>query len=126
MLTCCVVMQRLSVRSVHMLWHVQCKCQHPSKQQHVTVQDVQSLFAASAVPAALSEKFLALQNAAGITTKLVNPRASGIKTITLSGWAALVAMLSLIAVIVGSVYLGYRRWFGVGSDYAMVSKSGDV
>lgn len=88
------------------------------------MQDVQGLFSADSSTTALSEKILALQSAAGI--KLVNPRASGVKTVTLSGWAALFGVVSLIAVIVGGAFLGYQRWLGRESNYVMVSKSGDV
>ena len=115
-----------------------CSLQHTAlkltvKQQYtwpphnsVRVQDVQALFSADDSSAVLSEKILALQNAAGIKTKLVNPRASGVKTVTLSGWAALVGVVSLVAVSVGGVYIGYNRWLGREPAYVMVSKSGDV
>ena len=92
----------------------------------LSMQDVQALFSADDSTTALSEKILALQNAAGIKTKLVNPRASGVKTVTLTGWAALTGLVSLIAVIAGGLFLGYKRWLSQDVAYAPVSKSGDV
>lgn len=90
------------------------------------LQDVQALFSADDGSAVLSEKILALQNAAGIKTKLVNPRAAGIKTVTLSGWSALFGLLATIAVIIGGAYFGYQKWLAQDPAYVMVSKSGDV
>ena len=92
----------------------------------LSMQDVQALFSADDSTTVLSEKILALQNAAGIKTKLVNPRASGVKTVTLTGWAAFTGLVSLIAVIAGGLFLGYKRWLSQDVAYAPVSKSGDV
>ena len=74
----------------------------------------------------MADKFMALQNAAGIKTPLVNPRGSGIKAITLTGWGALAALTALMTVIVGGSYFGYRRYVSPDTSYVMVSKFGDV
>ena len=84
------------------------------------------MFSADDSTTVLSEKVSALQNAAGIRTKLVNPRASGVKTVTLSGWAALTGVVSLIVVIAVGVFLGCKQWLAQDVAYAPVSKSGDV
>lgn len=75
---------------------------------------------------AVADKFIALQNAAGITTPLVNPRGSGINAVTLTGWGALAALTSFTTVTIGLGYLVYRRYVVPDPPYAVVSKSGDV
>ncbi len=90
------------------------------------LQDVQALFVSDMSSSAMADKFVALQNAAGIKTPLVNPRGSGIKAITLTGWGALAALTALITVIAGGSYFGYRRYVSPDPSYVMVSKSGDV
>ncbi|KAL0026108.1 hypothetical protein WJX79_000228 [Trebouxia sp. C0005] len=89
-------------------------------------KDVQALFVSDMSSSAMADKFMALQNAAGIKTPLVNPRGSGIKAITLTGWGALAALTAPITVIVGGAYFGYRRYISPDTSYVMVSKSGDV
>ena len=90
------------------------------------LQEAQALFISDLSKTAVADKFIALQNAAGIKTPLVNPRGSGINAITLSGWGALAALTSFTAVSVGLAYLAYRRFVVPDPPYAMVSKSGDV
>ncbi len=90
------------------------------------LQDVQALFVSDMSSSAMADKFMALQNAAGIKTPLVNPRGSGIKAITLTGWGALAALTALMTVIIGGSYFGYRRYVSPDTSYVMVSKSGDV
>ncbi|DBA68142.1 TPA: hypothetical protein ACH3X2_013949 [Trebouxia sp. C0005] len=89
-------------------------------------KDVQALFVSDMSSSAMADKFMALQNAAGIKTPLVNPRGSGIKAITLTGWGALAALTALTTVTVGGSYFGYRRYISPDTSYVMVSKSGDV
>ena len=75
---------------------------------------------------AMADKFMALQKAAGIKTALVNPRGSGVKAITLTGWAALAALTSSMILLLGGSYFAYRHYVSPDPSYVMVSKSGDV
>lgn len=90
------------------------------------MQEAQALFISDMSKTAVADKFIALQNAAGIKTPLVNPRGSGINAITLSGWGALAALTSFIIVSMGLAYLVYRHFVVPDPPYAVVSKSGDV
>ena len=90
------------------------------------VQDAQALFMSDMSTSAMADKVLALQNAAGIKAPLVNPRGSGVKAITLTGWGALAALTALITLIVGGSYFAYRKYVSPDPSYVMVSKSGDV
>ncbi len=51
-------------------------------------------------------------------------RGAGI--ITLTGWVALAALVSLVIVVVGSIVLAYRRWAGLDKPQVVVTKQGDV
>lgn len=75
---------------------------------------------------AMADKFMALQKAAGIRTPLVNPRGSGVNAITLTGWGALAALTSFLAVTLGLAYFVFRRFVSPDPAYVAVSKSGDV
>lgn len=90
------------------------------------LQEAQALFMSDMTKTAMADKFIALQNAAGITTPLVNPRGSGVNAVTLTGWGALAALTSFTTVSLGLVYLVYRRFVAPAPTYAPVSKSGDV
>ena len=46
--------------------------------------------------------------------------------ITLTGWVALAALVSLVIVVVGGIVLGYRRWAGLDKPVTVVTKQGDV
>eukprot|EP00884_Botryococcus_braunii_P009912 jgi/Botrbrau1/18922/Bobra.177_2s0076.1 len=73
------------------------------------------------------EQLVALQQAAGITANtFVDPNVRGVAAITLSGWAALAALIALVIVVVGTVVFGYRRYMGLDKPYTIVTKSGDV
>ena len=90
------------------------------------MQDAQALFMSDMSKTAMADKFIALQNAAGIKTPLVNPRGSGVKAITLTGWGALAALTALVTLSLGLSYYAYRRYILPDQSYVMVSKSGDV
>ena len=90
------------------------------------MQDAQALFMSDMSKTAMADKFIALQNAAGIRTPLVNPRGSGVNSITLTGWGALAALLALVTLSLGLSYYAYRRYVTPDQSYVMVSKSGDV
>lgn len=90
------------------------------------LQEAQALFISDMSKTAVADKFIALQNAAGIKTPLVNPRGSGINAVTLTGWGALAALTSFTTVSVGLAYLAYGRFVVPDPPYAVVSKSGDV
>lgn len=90
------------------------------------LQEAQALFIPNMSKRAVADKFIALQNAAGIKTPLVNPRGSGIRAVTLTGWGALAALTSFTTVSLGLAYLVYRRFIVPDPPYAVVSKSGDV
>ena len=92
----------------------------------VYMQDAQDLFMADMSKTAVTQKILALQNAAGIRTPLVNPRASGIQSLTVTGWCALAAVTALMTLSFGLSYFVYRRCVSSDQSYMMVSKSGDV
>ena len=91
------------------------------------LQDAQELFNSSMNEAALTQRFLELQQAAGIKTKLVNPAASGAGALTLTGWVALVAVACIITTVMGGMYFVYKRILGPDpkSQYVVI-KSGNV
>ena len=77
------------------------------------LQEAQKLFMSDMSKTAVADKFIALQNAAGITTPLVNPRGSGINAVTLTGWGALAALTSFTTVTIGLLATSYIgvMWF---------------
>ena len=111
---------------------------------------MQALFDSSMNSAAIAQKMLELQKAAGITSPLVNPEGSGASFITLTGiaqhvfaelcklnsasadscagagWVALAALGALITVIVAAIVFAYRRYTGLDQPYTIVTKQGDV
>ena len=56
----------------------------------------------------------------------VNPAGRGAGIITLTGWVALAALVSLVMVVVGAVVFAYRKWAGLDKPYTIVTKQGDV
>ena len=89
------------------------------------MQDVRELFSASMQPSAVAERFVQIQQKAGIRAGLVNPAAQGLGIITLTGWVALAAIMSLIAVAIGGAAWGVRSVLGMGSEYQGI-KEADV
>ena len=75
---------------------------------------------------AIAQKVIEMQRAAGFGHSLVNPYGSGTSFITLSGWVALLALLSLITIGVTTIVFGYRRWAGLEVDHEVSTKQGDV
>lgn len=51
---------------------------------------------------------------------------TGAGIITLTGWVALAALVSLVIVVVGSIVFAYRRWAGLDKPQVVVTKQGDV
>lgn len=88
-------------------------------------KDAQNMFDASMSAAAIADRVSQIQRAAGISAKLVDPKATGANVITLTGWVALAAIASLVTVIMGGMYFVYNRMFGMDPSYALVTKSGD-
>ena len=68
------------------------------------------MFDKSMTSKAIAARVIEMQRAAGIGKSLVNPYGSGASFITLSGWMALLAVLSLVTVGVTTIVFGYRRW----------------
>lgn len=67
-----------------------------------------------------------MQRAAGLEGALVDPYARDGSTVTVTGWAALACIISLIVVIIGGAYMGYRRLMGTDKPYTLHLKSGDL
>ena len=90
------------------------------------LQDAQTMFDKSMTSKAIAARVIEMQRAAGIGKSLVNPYGSGASFITLSGWMALLAVLSLVTVGVTTIVFGYRRWAGLEKDHVVTTKEGDV
>lgn len=56
----------------------------------------------------------------------VNPAGRGAGIITLTGWVALAALVSLVVVVVGAIVFAYRKFTGMDKPYTIVTKQGDV
>lgn len=84
------------------------------------------MFDKSMTSAAIAQRITEMQRAAGITTQLVNPYGRGTSFVTLTGWVAIMALLSLITVAVTSMVFGYRRWAGLDEEHEVSTKEGDV
>ncbi len=76
-------------------------------------------------PSAVAERFVAIQQKAGIKAGLVNPAAQGLGIVTLTGWVALAAIMALIAVAIGGAVWGVRSVLGGNAGYQGV-KEADV
>ena len=84
------------------------------------------MFDSSMSAAAIAARVQELQAAAGIKVPLINPAGRGADIITLTGWVALAALVSLVVVSVGGVVFAYRRWAGLDKPVVVVTKQGDV
>jgi len=61
-----------------------------------------------------------------VTPLQVNPAGRGAGIITLTGWVALAALVSLVVVVVGGIVFAYRKFAGLDKPYTIVTKQGDV
>lgn len=75
---------------------------------------------------ALIQKVAQLQRAAGLESVLVDPYARNGMGVTVTGWAALACMLSLVAVTVLGAALLVRRLTGQDKPHTQYLKSGDA
>ncbi|BDA41257.1 probable Golgi apparatus protein 1 [Coccomyxa sp. Obi] len=89
-------------------------------------KDAQAMFDSSMSAAAIAQRVQELQAAAGIKAQLVNPAGRGAGIITLTGWVALAALVSLVVVVVGAIVFAYRKFAGLDKPYTIVTKQGDV
>lgn len=93
----------------------------------VSAQDIRSRMENGMTGEVFVQQLHELQKAAGMTgVALVDPSIRGVAAITLTGWAALSALVALVIVIVGAIVFGYRRFMGMDKPYTIVTKSGDV
>lgn len=84
------------------------------------------MFDKSMGSAVIAQRVIEMQRAAGFGPQLVNPYGSGTSFITLSGWVALLALLSLVTVSVTTIVFGYRKWAGLEVEHEVSTKQGDV
>lgn len=88
--------------------------------------DVRSSFATDMTIAGLAYNMESMVGLSKGTLATRPTRGKG-RTLTLSGWIALLGMFSLVVVVIGGLYLGYRQWrfgdTGLNFGYTMVVKS---
>lgn len=82
-------------------------------------KDVKGLLDSEHSLVALAEKVQALTQAAGVKTRLYNPYKSGVSVVTLTGWVALLAVVSLAVVVMSVIILLYRRLRGMDKQYTV-------
>lgn len=74
----------------------------------------------------LVQKIAAMQRAAGLEAVLVDPYARNGSTVTVTGWVALACIISLIVVIIGGMFLLYKRVTGGDKPHTLHVKMGDA
>ena len=91
-------------------------------------RDPKDMFDAELSSAALAAKLAELQAAAtsGLANTLMRSDARGVGAITLTGWVAMLAVGSLVAVVIGAAVFAYRKFMGLDRPYTLVIKGGDV
>ncbi|KAI8475756.1 MAG: hypothetical protein J3K34DRAFT_453290 [Monoraphidium minutum] len=67
-----------------------------------------------------------MQRAAGLEGVLVDPYVRQGSAVTVTGWAALLCLVSIAVVGVSAVVLGYRRYAGIDKPHTQYVKSGDA
>ncbi len=82
-------------------------------------KDVKGLLDSDHSLVALAEKVQALTQAAGVKTRLYNPYKSGVSVITLTGWVALLAVVSLAVVVMSAIIFIYRKLRGLDKPYTV-------
>ncbi|KAG1672451.1 hypothetical protein FOA52_013237 [Chlamydomonas sp. UWO 241] len=93
-------------------------------------KDARGLFGEADSNSAIVEKLASLQSAAGLDRVLVDPYSSN--TVTVTGWVAIACIISIVTVLVGSLFVLWRRMAAAtggvpGPAYAQLAvKSGDV
>jgi Golgi apparatus protein 1 len=75
---------------------------------------------------ALVKKIAEVQRAAGLEAVLVDPYARSGSAVTVTGWVALLCMLSIVVVVVWGSVLLYRRVAGLDKPHTQYVKSGDA
>jgi hypothetical protein len=120
----------LSVHDLNQLLHLEIMVQNlhgPDYEAYDCAQDIRNQLQNGMTGEVFVQQLHELQKAAGMTgVALVDPSIRGVAAITLTGWAALSALVALVIVIVGGVVFGYRRFMGLDKPYTIVTKSGDV
>eukprot|EP00798_Chlamydomonas_sp_ICE-L_P015369 gene15369-21453_t len=89
-------------------------------------RDARSFFDSQESSNSIVQKIADLQTAAGLEGALVDPYASGVSTVTVTGWVALVCIVSLIVVSVGGGIMLYRRATGMDKPHTINMKMGDA
>lgn len=75
---------------------------------------------------ALVQRLSDMQRAAGLEGVLVDPYNKAGSAVTVTGWVALVCVVSMCVVAVASVVILYRRVTGIDRPHTQYVKSGDA
>lgn len=75
---------------------------------------------------ALVQRLADMQRAAGLEGVLVDPYDKRGSTVTVTGWMALLCIVSIIIVSIGGSVVVYRRVTGVDKPHTQYVKSGDA
>jgi len=90
-------------------------------------KDARSYFDYPESTSALVQRLADMQASAGLSGVLVNPYASSsASTVTVTGWVALLCIVSLVVVIVGGGFALLRRLTGTDRPHTLHVKSGDL
>ncbi|MEW5310424.1 MAG: hypothetical protein WDW38_002223 [Sanguina aurantia] len=72
------------------------------------------------------QKIAQMQKMAGFDSVLVDPYARSGSTVTVTGWVALACIVSIVVVLVGSVFLAYQRFITAEKPHTLHVKMGDA
>lgn len=72
------------------------------------------------------QKIAQMQKMAGFDSVLVDPYARSGSTVTVTGWVALACIISIVVVLVGSVFLAYQRFITAEKPHTLHVKMGDA
>jgi ATP/ADP translocase len=103
---------------------------YPSASSADDGDDARGLFDADDSNSAIVEQLARLQSAAGLDRLFVDPYSTN--TVTVTGWVAIACIVPIVAVLVGSLFVLWRRMSAAtggvaGPAYAQLAvKSGDV
>ena len=89
-------------------------------------KDARAYFEYPESTSVLVQKIADMQKAAGLEAVLVDPYQRNGSTVTVTGWVALVCITSLVIVMIGGVFMLYRRFVGAEKPHTLHVKMGDA
>lgn len=89
-------------------------------------KDARAYFEYPESTSVLVQKIAQMQKAAGLEAVLVDPYARNGNSVTVTGWVALACIMSLVIVIIGGVFLVYRKFVGADKPHTLHVKMGDA